>query len=87
MRTPAGRPSRATTTAGLLSKRSAKTVSTDSVVSTAGSGGSMAEATSSFSASWFRKTRSRSPRSWIEPTRSASDSAASWRATGICEIP
>ena len=76
----------ATTTAGLPAERSAKTVSTDSSISTAGSGGSIAAATSSSSASGLRKTRSKSPRSRIEPTRSASESTSSWRTTGIWEI-
>ena len=86
MMTPTGRPARATTTAGLPAERSAKTVSTDSAISTAGSGGSIAAATSSASASGLRKTRSSRPRSRMEPTTSASDSAPSWRTTGICEM-
>src|SRR5215203_774299 len=88
VRTPTGRPRLATTTAGFPAERSAKTVSTEAPISTAGSGGSIAAAMSSESAFWSRKTRSRSPLSRIEPTTSASDTASSpFRTTGICEIP
>src|SRR5438093_5717836 len=47
---------------------------------------SIAAATSSLSESGFRKTRSRSPRSWSEPTTSASEPVEPCRITGSCEI-
>jgi hypothetical protein len=79
-------PALATTTAGLPLVIAEKTVSTVSSESTAVSGGCIAAATSSLSASGFLKMRSSSPRSWSEPTMSASESAGSWRTTGSCEI-
>ena len=51
---------------------SANTSSTDARASTDASGGCIATATSSFSASGFRNTRSSRLRSWIEPTMSVS---------------
>ena len=83
---PTGRPATPTTTAA-LGPRSANTSSSDAVASTAASGGCIATAMSSLSASGFLKTRSSSPRSWSDPTTSASDSAARSRTTGSCEIP
>ena len=69
----------------LSPERSAKTVSTDSRTSTAG-GEVHRGRDLVLESSWFRKTRSRRPRSRIDPTTSARESAGSWRTTGICEI-
>ncbi len=69
-----GLPARATTTAFVRPVSVAKTSSSESPTSTAGSGGCIAFATSSCSASGFLKTRSSRSRSWSEPITSASES-------------
>src|SRR6476659_2236793 len=83
---PLGLPLVATTTAWLPPVRAEKTSSSDSSASTADSGGCIAAATSSLRASGLRKTRSSRPRSWSDPTTSASEPPESCRVTGSCEI-
>src|SRR6185436_6225872 len=83
---PVGWPLVATTTAWLPPVRAEKTSSSDSSASTAANGGCIAAATSSLRASGLRKTRSSRPRSWSEPTTSASEPLESCRITGSCEI-
>jgi len=82
-----GLPSRATTTAFMPPVSVANTSSSVADASTAASGGCIAEATSSWSASGLPKTRSSSARSCREPITSASDSHWPSRTTGSWEMP
>jgi hypothetical protein len=84
--TPSGRPSRATTTAAEAPVSVVNTSSSEARTSTAPSGGDMCAITSSCRASGFLKTMSSSPRSFREPTTSASDSNWPSRTTSTWEI-
>src|SRR5207247_8735350 len=78
--TPTGFPSRATTTAFVRPVKVENTSSSVCVISTAASGGCIAAATSSWSASGFLKTRSRSVRSWSEPRSEERRVGQEWSA-------